>query len=383
MTVNVSGRLITVTSQIRGQATTRSFTRLLNDGQSRVTSIHLSGMNGDDIIRVEGNGGLPTFVNGNAGSDICDVQFAGRNFDNVGGEVGFSGGGGDDFAFLYDNANAFASTYTVFDSLVTSGLFRFSHDSENLTLHTGRGVDSVSVLSTGAGERLFLNNAAGNDTVNVGSLGFGLANVLGAVEVQNSPAFTTLNVTDAAGTVARRMPIINDGTFTTLTGTPAAIAWKNADTSAVNITTGTASDRSPTTMGCWRVEQPIDAGQLFGICSGHTSGSRHGSRGWKPDRHRRQESRASAAARSVRSRPGRTAHRGHRGRLPHGAHPPRRSSAYTQMARSHRPHRHGRRRVAGGERRHLGGRARAEPRGRARGAGRGVLAPDAVADGGA
>ena len=71
--------------------------------------------------------------------------------------------------------------------------------------------------------------------------------ILGAVTVQNPPSFTTLNVNDSADTTARTVALgtsVSGGSnWGSITGlAPAAINFKYADTSGVNVTTGSGND---------------------------------------------------------------------------------------------------------------------------------------------
>jgi hypothetical protein len=101
MTANVSGNNITVTSEIRGlSSSARSFTRPINNGQTGVTSIHLHGMNGDDILRPSSlrfYGGLDQDAlevvdNSNVPSAY---RFDNRRAGNVATSSGAGGGAGD------------------------------------------------------------------------------------------------------------------------------------------------------------------------------------------------------------------------------------------------------------------------------------------------
>ena len=243
ITVNVWAGNITATSQRVGQPVVQSFTRPLNDGQSRVTRIRLHGQGGNDILRVESTEGLPADVYGNDGNDFCDVQYLTRNFDNGVGPVSFVGGSGVDSAFLYDDFNPDRDTYSVTNSSVrrasTVGEFRFNYDGavENVTLRTGSAANVVNVPSTREGMKLFLDSKAGRDIVNVGTPVLGQENVAGAVEVRNTPSFSTLNIDLGAGSNSSAVTITNHGDFGSMTGVRAPIFWKNTDTAAVNVKT--------------------------------------------------------------------------------------------------------------------------------------------------
>ncbi len=96
------------------------------------------------------------------------------------------------------------------------------------------------MLATGVTTNL--SSFGGHDTVNVGNAG-SVQGILGALNIQNPPNFTTLNINDSADATARFATLstfasagANWGSITGLA--PAAINFKFADTSSpVNIST--------------------------------------------------------------------------------------------------------------------------------------------------
>src|SRR5262249_11414760 len=65
---------------------------------------------------------------------------------------------------------------------------------------TPGGSNTVNILDTSAGLAISINGF-GSDTVNVGNAG-SVQGIIGALNIQNPPSFTTLNVNDSADTVA-------------------------------------------------------------------------------------------------------------------------------------------------------------------------------------
>ena len=113
-----------------------------------------------------------------------------------------------------------------------------------MNITTGSGGDTVNVLATGVPTSL--STSGGHDTVNVGNAG-SVQGILGALTIQNPPSFNTINVDDSADTTARTVTLstfVSGGaSWGSITGlAPAAINYKYADTSGVNITTGSGND---------------------------------------------------------------------------------------------------------------------------------------------
>ena len=117
-------------------------------------------------------------------------------------------------------------------------------DTSSVNITTGSAADTVNVLATGVTTNL--STSGGHDAVNVGNAG-SVQGILGTLNIQNPPSFNTINVNDSADTTARTVTLstfssggANWGSITGLA--PAAINYKYADTSSVNITTGSAAD---------------------------------------------------------------------------------------------------------------------------------------------
>jgi hypothetical protein len=117
------------------------------------------------------------------------------------------------------------------------------------TLNTGSGTNTVNIQDTSAGIAIKVIGSGGTDTVNVGNPGSGgsVQGVQAPIYVQNPPAYTTLNVNDAADTTARPIALssttVNNQPWGSIIGlAPANIYYAYHDTNAVNITTGKGND---------------------------------------------------------------------------------------------------------------------------------------------
>lgn len=101
----------------------------------------------------------------------------------------------------------------------------------------------MNVTSTFNNQPIFINNAGGADTVNIGNTGNGLQSIIAGVQVQNDPSFTTLNITNTADASDRVWDIDINGGFGFLRGmSPGVISWDNADINDINLLTGSGID---------------------------------------------------------------------------------------------------------------------------------------------
>ena len=239
ITLNVIGGQIMASSSGLG-----SFAR----SAAGVSRIVINGRGGNDVIRVESNGGIATEVNAGAGDDFIDFSFGFRDLDNITGNTNVSGGAGNDRISIFDHNNAPASTYTItsarFDRPGWGGFF-YAADVESESLVTGTAADTVNVLSTFANQPVILNSNGGNDVVNIGNGSNGMQSIGAWVQVNNTPAFTTLNLNDAASTVARTAYVdsIYAAGYTFIGGlAPETITANNSDMLAINLTTGRGND---------------------------------------------------------------------------------------------------------------------------------------------
>ncbi len=211
-----------------------------------VGSITVQGRGGTDFIRIERNAGRFVNVDAGDGNDFIDFGFGIRNLSTITVNVSVAGGAGNDAVFVYDNNNPSASTYSItsarFDRPGWGG-FSYAGDIEGLTLFAGAGTDTVNVTSTFNNQPIFINNAGGADTVNIGNTGNGLQSIIAGVQVQNDPSFTTLNITNTADASNRVWDIDINGGFGFLRGmSPGVISWDNADINDINLLTGSGID---------------------------------------------------------------------------------------------------------------------------------------------
>jgi hypothetical protein len=117
-------------------------------------------------------------------------------------------------------------------------------DTAGVNLTTGFASDTVNVNGTGVPTGL--STSGGRDTVNVGS-GGSAQGIGGVLTIQNPPSFDTINVDNLADGTGRAVTlstiVIGGANFGSITGlAPAAIDYKYADASSVNIITGSGND---------------------------------------------------------------------------------------------------------------------------------------------
>ncbi|MCC6492999.1 MAG: matrixin family metalloprotease [Pirellulales bacterium] len=267
LTVNIAGGNLTARSEIIGGPFTGTFTRALNNGQTTVTSVHVHGMLGGDILRIGDNdANIPIFGYGGAGDDFLDVQQVNHNLDRATGNITFDGGDGLDFVTLFDMADPDPDAYTVTSASVTRPSFgddfRFFYGptTENVVLHAGMAQNVVNILSTSAAGKFYLHNGGGADVVNIGN-GNSLASIFGDVEINNQPSLTTININDSAHAGAASPFFDGDTNYSWLTGAaPGDIFWRNPDTSTVNYWSGTSAD----TIGVVRTFRPLNLNSAGG-----------------------------------------------------------------------------------------------------------------------
>lgn len=122
-----------------------------------ISSIIVHGNDGNDIIRMESDAGLPASLYGDAGDDFFDFSFGAHNLSNITGYTSVFGGTGSDSVFVYDNSGT-AGVYSIDLSIVSrnggfGGLF-YGSDVEGVTLTTSTLADTVNVLRATAGTPL-------------------------------------------------------------------------------------------------------------------------------------------------------------------------------------------------------------------------------------
>ena len=213
---------------------------------SQTNSITINAGSGNDIVRIEYNGGKSTTINGGDGDDIFDFAFGTRQLSNIAGNTILNGGTGFNRVFTYDDNNVVAHTFTAtsarFDRPGWGGFF---YDScvGLVTLTTGSAANVVNVESSGPGQGIVLNSSGGSDTVNIGSSLFGLEFVRGDVQIQNDPSFTLININDGPSSIQRTFTIDQwDGNVGAIAGVPAYITWDRSDVNTLNLTTGSGAD---------------------------------------------------------------------------------------------------------------------------------------------
>lgn len=183
ITVGRSGDFLTVTSRNIGS---------FSIARAGISSINVHGHGGNDILRVEDNGGIRTNLYGDGGDDSFDFAFAGKDLYLITGETLVFGGADFDHIVLNDSANNFGATYTVSVGHVDRAGFGgvgFAPGVEKLTLTTGRAAfDIVRVPDTALESPVYINNGGGHDTVRIGNGNNGVESVRGAVIVNNTIA---------------------------------------------------------------------------------------------------------------------------------------------------------------------------------------------------
>jgi hypothetical protein len=214
---------------------------------SQTNNIVVSGGEGNDILRLEYNGGKSTTFSGGNGNDFFDFSFATRNLSNITGNTQVNGGGGFDDIFVYDNSLSVATQYTItrarFDRPGWGG-FGYAADIEHETMTTGLGADSVVIPSTFANQPVVVNSAGGNDTVFLGNSTNGMQSIEAEVQIQNDPAFTTVLMNNTADTGNRNWLVNDPNTgFGGVVGfAPALISWDNADINDITMLCGSGVD---------------------------------------------------------------------------------------------------------------------------------------------
>ena len=237
ITLQVLGGTIGVTSAGFGS---------FNRSAAGVNRIVINGRGGNDVIRIESNGGVATEVNTGAGDDFIDFSAGFRDLDQITGGTTVSGGAGNDRISIFDHSNVGPATYTItsarFDRPGWGGFF-YAADIESESLVTGMTPDTVNVLSTFSNQPVILNSSGGNDVVNIGNGTNGMDSLGAWVQVNNTPAFTTLNLNNAASNVARTAYVDSTAGFTFIAGlAPQQVSANNSDIQAINLTTGRGND---------------------------------------------------------------------------------------------------------------------------------------------
>lgn len=214
---------------------------------SQTNTINVNSGDGNDIIRLEYNGGRTTNFNGGNGDDIFDFAFGTRNLNNITGPATLIGGNGFDRVFVYDNngVNGVQNQYFVTSGGVSRfgwGGFAIGGGLDNIMLTTSTAADNVGVLSTSV--PVVLQSAGGPENVSIGNSDHGLQDIMADVQVQNDPNFSSLSIIDAVNGTSRFGTIDQyPGNFGILAGlAPANIFWDRSDVNYISITTGYGND---------------------------------------------------------------------------------------------------------------------------------------------
>jgi hypothetical protein len=150
---------------------------------------------------------------------------------------------------------ALLSTYTLSESYlfgfpmvtetVNNTTTNYFNPTSPFAVNTGSGTNTVNILNTSA--NIAINESgSGTDTINIGN-GGSVQGILAAVSLQNPPSYNTININDSADTTARTVTLSNyslgGANWGAISGlSTATIYYKYADTSSVNINTGSAAD---------------------------------------------------------------------------------------------------------------------------------------------
>jgi RTX calcium-binding nonapeptide repeat (4 copies) len=121
-------------------------------------------------------------------------------------------------------------------------------ETASVTINTSTADGNVvGVWENGVTTNLISHGLA---TVNVGDGLVGVQRILGALNIENPPSYTAINIDDSAGNMARNITLRNvDFTWGTIEHlAPANIGYKYADTTSVTIDTSTANGN---VVGVW------------------------------------------------------------------------------------------------------------------------------------
>jgi Ca2+-binding RTX toxin-like protein len=170
----------------------------------------LNAENGSNAINVQSTAaGTPVTINAGDGNDSLLLGFPGLG--TIAGAVTFHGQGGTDSAVVDDRGFLLGESYTLTSSTLSRGPFSFgglTYDTiESLTLDATNFGNTISVQSTAAGTPVTINAGTGNDTVNLGTGGFALYALLGAVTVNGQDGTDVVTLNDANVTVSNTYTI--------------------------------------------------------------------------------------------------------------------------------------------------------------------------------
>src|SRR5262249_16350303 len=148
--------------------------------------------------------------------------------------------GATDSLTVDDSADGSSDTYTVTATQISRANGPVTIDygtTENITLSTGNGNNTVNLTATAAGTTLTVDTGKGSDTFNAGLTGGLLTDLAGAVSVNAGSGSDHLNLSDQ-----------NFGTATTYTVTasqisrPGVTIGYTGQTEKVSLSTGTEAN---------------------------------------------------------------------------------------------------------------------------------------------
>jgi hypothetical protein len=119
-----------------------------------------------------------------------------------------------------------------------------TNDLNALNIVTGTGGTTFFILSTARGIPVTLNSCGAMDTVNVGNEFNGMQDILGPLNINNTPSFSAVTFDDCADPFARNVFMVRTGANTdTVTGlAPATITLTVSDVSSLTVISGTGGD---------------------------------------------------------------------------------------------------------------------------------------------
>jgi len=156
---------------------------------------------GTDTIKVSSTkSGIPVTVSGGDGNDAITID----GLDDIIGPVTVNGDdGATDSLTVDDSADSGSDTYEVTATEITRGSVTIDYGTtENVTLDTGKGDDTVNVTATAAGT-LTVDSGDGKDTVNVIATAAGTTLTVDTGKGDDTVALGSGSLlTDVAGTVS-------------------------------------------------------------------------------------------------------------------------------------------------------------------------------------
>ncbi len=214
-------------------------------------TVRIYALGGNDQIHLVSNGGAIITADGGDGDDIIQLGGGGtaQNLSNLSGDSFLIGGTGADTVFLQDGNNPSPATYTITDSRFDRpgwGGFYYDADIESLRLFNTQFGDTVNVQSTWPNQPIRIINQGGADTDFVGNSSQGVQGMRANLYIEGITGSTnTIYISDVGDTTARSSNFDWDGdsAWGALNNfAPARIIWENANTTQVNVASGSGND---------------------------------------------------------------------------------------------------------------------------------------------